>query len=196
MTTHSITTVPSLGAISQPTVAELQRTIAELRETIARMEQNPQLGMLTAAGLAERLRGLTEGSYTVIFCDIDKMKQLNAATGSHFATNVYLRAGLRVRSGEIAGQLFGDEFIFVLPERSRGQRTGVEAFVGRIRRQLAAQPLRPHERHALADALSCAIDETRITATFAHQSGLRPCQIAGAIEQLSGRTLAAKRGAS
>jgi GGDEF domain-containing protein len=183
MTTHSTTTL---------SIETLLAEVEHLRAEVAELRYNARLGMLNAGGLASAIRELTPGRYSVVFCDIDKMKALNAATGSHFATDAYLRAGLRVRAGELAGQVFGDEFVFIIDERSRGERLRIYRFIDRIRRQLAAQPLRPHERHALADALGCPVGDARITATFAHLSGLAADEVTGAIETLSGRVLSLK----
>ena len=54
MTLHSTTA-------SEQTIPELLATIAELRAKVSRLQHNPQLGMLNAGGLAERVRTLPEG---------------------------------------------------------------------------------------------------------------------------------------
>src|SRR3972149_5353981 len=102
---------------------------------IARLRGTASLDMYNQAGGLAAIAALPTGTYAVVFCDIDRLKAINAATGNQLQTNRYLRAGLRVRHGEIAMQLFGDEFVFVL------QCDDVSAFVRRLQRQLAAQPL-------------------------------------------------------
>lgn len=161
-------------------------------ETIRRLRWNDELGMLNNAGLMDAIRGLPRGNYAVVFADIDRLKTLNTATGSHFATNRYLADGLRVRQGEIAGQLFGDEIVFILNEQSRGEDAQPAAFTRRIARQLAGQPLRSSERWMLAAAQGCSFDQARLSATFASASGVQASAVLATIEQLSIDVLALK----
>jgi GGDEF domain-containing protein len=124
------------------------------------MRWNVDLGMLSRAGLDDAIDRLPPALYTVVFCDIDRLKAINSATRSHFQTNRYLRVGLEVRSGEIAGQLLGDEIVFILAAGA-----DVAAFVRRIRRQLRAQPLTQEERRRLI----IAGGDGRLSATFAYR---------------------------
>ena len=167
-------------------------TIDELEATIRRLRWNDELNMLNPAGLHEAIRQLPEGHYTVIFADIDKMKAINSATGSHCQTNRYLCAGLAVRSGEIAGQLYGDEFIYILDEQSRDEMLDAHAFVARIARQLAGQPLTISEKYILATAQGCHVSHAKLSATFATQSTVAAHEILSAIETLSSEVLLMK----
>lgn len=167
-------------------------TIAELRATIERLRWNTELGMLNSAGLHEAIRQLPAGRYTVIFCDIDKMKAINSATGSHCQTNRYLCAGLARRHGEIVGQLYGDEFVYLLDESAMRDNDSADAFVAFIARQLAGQPLTISERYHLAGAQGCHVSQARLSATFAVCSGVAADAIVAAIEQCSGDVLLQK----
>jgi GGDEF domain-containing protein len=174
-------------------IAELRAEIALTRATIARLQYNESLGMLNAAGLAEAIRTLDPNTtYTVVFADIDRLKVLNNVTRNHLQTNRYLAAGLAVRYGEVAGQLLGDEFVFILDDQARNTETSPDGFVARIARQLAGQPLTISERYALAAAQRCHVSEARLSATFATQSGVSARQVEGAIEALSCQVLAMK----
>lgn len=162
-------------------------------DLIARLSFNEGLGMLTPAGLAEAIRTLrSDTTYTVVFADVDKLKVLNSVTGNHMQTNRYLRAGLEVREGEIAGQLLGDEFIFLIDEQSRGEQSNPDAFVARIARQLAGQALTISERYALAAAQGVHVSRARLSATFAAHSGVRAGQVHSIIERLSCDVLSQK----
>ena len=97
MMTHTTRTLDSLKA----------RIVAQ-EARIAALVWSDHLGMLSAAGLQDAIGALPAGSYTVIFADINRLKAINCATGSHVQTNRYLRDGLRVRRGELAGQFLGD----------------------------------------------------------------------------------------
>jgi GGDEF domain-containing protein len=123
---------------------ELLDLIRQQEARIAILVWNEHLNMLNSAGLNDAIEALLPGTYAVVFADIDRLKTINCATGSHIQTNRYLRDGLRVRRGEIAGQLLGDEFVFILP-------SGADAagFCARIARQLAEQPLSAAEQAAL-----------------------------------------------
>jgi len=157
---------------------------ALLRARDARIEAlawNDDLGMLTQAGLRDAISALLPASYTVLFCDINRLKSINSITGSHIQTNRYLRDGLRVRRGELAGQFLGDEFVFVLPAGA-----DAAAFCARISRQLASQPLSHAERQALEliDGVGA-----RLGATFAwHESS----DVWSAVEALSREVLTKK----
>lgn len=167
-------------------------TCSNCAETIRRMSWNDGLEMLNNAGLMEAIRQLGKGTYTVVFADVDRLKALNSATGSHFATNRYLAAGFRVRSGEIAGQLYGDEIVFILDEHSRGGHAQPDSFIARITRQLAGQPLLSSERWALAMAQGVGFDEARLSATFDSKSGVAASAVLAAIEELSSSVLSQK----
>ncbi len=168
-------------------------TIEELYATIRRLRWNDELGMLNSAGLHEAIRQLPTGQYTVVFADIDRLKTLNSATGSHCKTNRYLAAGLAVRSGEIAGQLYGDEIVFILDENSRDEQADPHAFVARIAHQLAGQTLTISERYALAAAQGCHVSDAKLSATFATQSSVAVHEIPEAIEALSSEVLLMKK---
>jgi GGDEF domain-containing protein len=164
-------------------------------ETIRMLRWNPTLNMLRAAGFDEAIRRLPDTTtYTVVLCDVDRMKAINDATGNHVQTDRYLAAGFAVRRGEIAGQLHdkGDEFGFILDEQSRDTETDAHAFVARIARQLAGQPLIQSERYALAAAQGVHVSEARLSATFATRSGLTAAQVPGVIEVLSKEVLELK----
>jgi len=145
--------------LPQRTTEEWMALLRNQQQRIASLIWNDDLSMLNQAGLRDAISQLDSGTYTVIFCDINRLKTINLITGSHVITNRYLRDGLRVRRGEIAGQLYGDEFLFVLPEYA-----DAAGFCARITRQLAEQPLSQHERAALE-----ALDGpgARLSATFA-----------------------------
>lgn len=164
------------------------RTTTELLELIVAQERriesliwNDELSMYNQAGIRDAISRLIPGTYTVIFCDINRLKQINSVTQSHVQTNRYLRDGMRVRHGEIAGQLYGDEFLFVLPAHA-----DAAAFCTRITRQLAQQPLSQSERSALEmiDGLGA-----RLSATFAYE---QTEDIRRSIERLSADVLAQK----
>lgn len=164
-------------------------------EKIRRLSWNPLLQMYRAPGLEDAITSLpTNTTYSVIVCDIDKMKAINSATGNHFQTDRYLAAGLKVRDGEIAGQLHdkGDEFCFILNESSRHEDSNPDAFVARISRQLAGQPLTISERYYLAAAQGCHVSQARLSATFAVRGGVAADDILDAIEQCSSEVLLMK----
>jgi GGDEF domain-containing protein len=143
---------------------------------------NPTLNMYNMSGGLAAIAALPPGTYAIVFCDIDRLKMINSATGNHLQTNRYLAAGLRVRRGEVAVQFLGDEFVFILG-RARGVADPA-AFVARLTRQLATQPLTASERAVLGGA--------DLSATFAWRAGVPRTEILSAIEQLSKRVLAKK----
>ncbi len=168
--------------------AHSTRTTQELLELIAAQERriesliwNDDLSMYNQAGIRDAIDQLTPGTYTVIFADINRLKVINSITGSHVQTNRYLRDGLRVRQGEIAGQLYGDEMIFILPAHA-----DAAGFCTRITRQLAQQPLTHAERVALE--LIDGIGAT-LSATFACE---RTEDVWQAVERLSANVLSQK----
>lgn len=162
----------------------LQRQNDRLREVNQQLRWNPFLSMLNQAGFLHAIDMLpTDRLYTLIFCDVDKMKALNTATQCHQKTDAYLRAGFAVREGEIAGQIHGDELAFILEEPCHPIR-----FEYRIRRQLRELRLNNEERRALFGASGRAY----ITAMFAHQRGLRPSEMRSALDTLSTNVLAQK----
>lgn len=167
---------------STRTPDELLALIRQQNQRIQSLIWNDQLSMLNNAGLHDAIDQLPNSEvYTVIFCDINRLKVMNTITGSHIQTNRYLRDGLRVRRGEIAGQFLGDEFVFVLPEGA-----DAAAFCARITRQLAEQPLSHAERTALE-----LIDGpgARLSATFAYAES---SDVWHTVEQLSRDVLAQK----
>src|SRR5690349_8966857 len=88
----------------------LQSENARLRQANERMKWNSFLSMLNQAGFMHAIDSLpVDRLYTLVFCDVDKMKALNTATGCHQKTDAYLREGFQVRAGEIIGQIHGDE---------------------------------------------------------------------------------------
>lgn len=166
---------------STRTPDELIGLIRQQNQRIASLIWNDELSMLNNAGLRDAVDRLASGTYTIVFCDINRLKAINTATGSHVVTNRYLRDGLRVRRGELAGQLYGDEFLFVLPEDADAQ-----GFCARLTRQLAAQPLTQAERAALE-----VLDGpgARLSATFAWET---TSDVWAAVERLSREVLATK----
>lgn len=169
------------------TTNELIALIRKQNQRIASLIWNDHLGMLNQAGLHDAIAQLPGGAYTVVFCDINRLKVLNSITGNHLQTNRYLRDGLRVRRGEIAGQYFGDEFLFVLAGDA-----DAAAFCARITRQLAEQPLNGMERAALSLIEACAPEHARLSATFAWRESVPRDSIVAAIEPLSKDVLAEK----
>ena len=170
----------------------LTTTIEELEATISRLRWDTSFGMLNPAGLHEAIRQLPEGQYTVIFADVDHMKHINSATGSHCKTDRYLTAGLKVREGEIAGRIHGDEIIYILDEQSRGEDADPHAFVARIARQLAGQPLTISEKYILAAAQGVHVSQAKLSATFACASSVAAHEILSTIETLSSDVLLMK----
>jgi len=174
--------------------AALLDRIQEQQALIRRLSWHPTLNMLNSAGLHEAIRTLpTDTTYTVAFADVDRLKDINRATGNHMQTNRYLAAGLQVRDGEIIGQFLGDEFVAIIDEHSRDEDANPDAFVARIARQLAGQPLTVSERYALAAAQGCAVEDARLSATFSTMSGVRAGDVMQAIEWLSKDVLAMKQ---
>jgi GGDEF domain-containing protein len=155
-----------------------------LRQVNEKMRWNPFLGMLNQAGFMHAIDGLNPNNlYTLLFCDVNKMKALNTATGCHQKTDAYLRAGFQVRTGEIAGQIHGDELAFVLEEPANAA-----GFVQRLRNQLRSVRLGNEERRALVNAGA----RPYITAMFSFKRGLRPCEMRAALDELSGDVLSQK----
>jgi len=148
-------------ATSYPTrtPAEWEALLRARDERIEALSWNDELGMLTQAGLRDAISNLMPATYLIVFADINRLKTINSITGCHIQTNRYLRDGLRVRRGELAGQFLGDEFVFVLPSGAPAAQ-----FCARISRQLASQPLSQAERTALelVDGVGA-----RLGATFA-----------------------------
>ena len=165
-------------------------------EKIRRLSWNSTLDMYRAPGLDDAIAALpTNTHYTLVLCDIDRMKAINSATGSYDQTDRYLAAGLKVRNGEIAGQIHdkGDEFLFILDEQSRDEPPDAHAFIARIGRQLAGQPLTISERYALAAAQCVHVSQARLSATFSTPMSVAQHEILEAIETLSREVLLAKK---
>jgi hypothetical protein len=116
---------------------------------------------------------------TLVFADVNRLKRINEATGDHLLTNSLLRGGFRVRFGEWAWQIYGDEMGFII----WGDGT---AFVARLSRQLAAQPLTEVQRRVLIDA--DGVDH--LSATFSIVTNVR--NIGRALSQGSRDVLAQK----
>jgi GGDEF domain-containing protein len=170
-----------MHSITHHNTEELLLLIRQQKQRIEDLCWNPSLHMLNSAGLHDAVAQLEPGTYTVVFCDINRLKTINAATGSHVATNRYLRDGLRVRRGEVAGQYLGDEFLFILPEDA-----DAPGFCSRLTRQLAAQPLSQAERSALDAADG---PHACLSATFAWEV---TSDVWAAVERLSREVLASK----
>jgi len=157
-------------------IHSLQNTNARLHALVRSMGRNEFLGMLNQAGFMHAIDALPDGLYTLVFCDVNKMKAINTATGCHQKTDAYLRAGFQVRGGEIAGQIHGDELAFILEEPA-----DPVGFERRIGRQLRDVRLGTEERRALLPAGT----RPYITAMFAHKRGVRPCEMRAALDELS-----------
>ncbi len=166
---------------TQRSTDELLALICEQRQRIESLLWNDDLGMLNNAGIRDAINRLDPGIYTVVLADINRLKTINSITGNHAQTNRYLRDGLRVRCGEVAGQLYGDEILFVLPSHA-----DAAGFCARITRQLAQQPLTHAERSALE--LIDGIGAT-LSATFACE---RTEDVWQAVERLSANVLTQK----
>ncbi len=156
--------------------------------TIGFLCYDPSLGMFTRAGgrllvIVLALPCLLFGA-TLIFADVNRLKKINEATGNHMLTNVLLRGGFRVRPGEFAWQVFGDEFGFII----WGDGAAV---VARLTRQLAAQELTDRQRLVIALADGVAIEDARLSATFSVPIKTR--NIGKALERGSKDVLAQKK---
>lgn len=144
---------------------------------------DPSLGMLNRNGgrlliLLLAWPCLVFGA-TFVFADVNRLKLINKVTGNHFLTNALLKNGFRVRWNEFAWQIFGDEFGFIIWGDGH-------AFVARLARQLAAQPLTDAQRRVLLEV--DGIDH--LSATFAIASGIR--HIGRALARSSAHVLAQK----
>jgi GGDEF domain-containing protein len=184
MHTHATTTSTDLIETMRLEIDSLLRERKRLRATIESMGHNEFLGMHNQAGFLHAIDALpTDRLYTLVFCDVNKMKALNTATGNHQKTDAYLRAGFQVRAGEIAGQIHGDELSFVLEEPANAA-----GFVQRTRNQLRSVRLGNEERRRLVNAGV----RPYITAMFAYKRGLRPCEMRAALDELSMDVLSQK----
>lgn len=144
---------------------------------------DPSLGMFNRNGgrllaIVLALPCLLFGA-TLVFADVNRLKKINEATGNHLLTNALLRGGFRVRLGEFAWQIFGDEMGFIIWGDGR-------AFVARLSRQLAAQELTPAQRQVLIDV--DGVDH--LSATFSIVTNVR--HIGRALERGSQDVLAQK----
>jgi hypothetical protein len=133
---------------------------------IAWLCYDPSLGMFNRTGgrllaIVLALPCLLFGA-TLIFADVNRLKKINEATGNHMLTNALLRGGFRVRFGEWAWQVYGDEMGFIIWGDGA-------AFVERLKRQLAAQPLTNAQRSVLIEA--DGVDH--LSATFAIITNVR-----------------------
>ncbi len=151
--------------------------------TIVFLCYDPSLGMFNRSGgrlmaVLLALPCLLFGA-TLIFADVNRLKKINEATGNHLLTNALLKGGFRVRFGECAWQVFGDEFGFII--WGDGQ-----AFIQRIARQMATQPLNMAQRRVLLD--TDGVDY--LSATFAIIPNVR--QINTALRRGSAEVLAQK----
>ena len=157
--------------------------IAVLEAENARLRHNSYLKMLNSAGLLHAIDHLPVARYVLVLCDVDQMKQVNSATGSHDQTDRHLARGLKVRDNELAGQLRGDEIVFILEEA-----TNAPAFIARIGAQLRRQRLDPAARRALL----LATGRAHITVTAAWRAGVLPCEMRAVLDELSVEVLALK----
>jgi GGDEF domain-containing protein len=173
---HSTTTSTGLIETMRAEIDTLQHANARLHALVTSMGRNPFLDMLNQAGFLHAIDALPDRLYTLVFCDVDKMKAINTATGCHQKTDAYLRAGFRVRAGEVAGQIHGDELAFILDEPADAM-----GFERRIRAQLRAVRLGVEERRKLLTAGT----NPYISATFAHKRALRPAEMRAALDELS-----------
>jgi GGDEF domain-containing protein len=181
LTLHSST---DLIETLQLEIHALEKANARLQALVTSMGRNTFLDMLNQAGFMHAIDALPpDRLYTLVFCDVNKMKALNTATGCHQKTDAYLRAGFQVRTGEIAGQIHGDELAFVLEEPANAA-----GFVQRLRNQLRSVRLGNEERRALVNAGT----RPYITAMFSFKRGLRPCEMRSALDELSGDVLSQK----
>ncbi len=144
---------------------------------------DPSLGMFNRSGgrlltILLALPCLLFGA-TLIFADVNRLGMVNKATGNHLLTNSLLRGGFRVRPGEWAWQIYGDEMGFIIWGDGA-------AFVNRLSRQLAAQPLTDVQRRVLIDA--DGVDH--LSATFSIVTNVR--HIGRALERGSREVLAQK----
>jgi hypothetical protein len=148
---------------------------------------DPSLGMFNRSGgrlitIVLALPCLLFGA-TLVFADVNRLKKINEATGNHLLTNVLLRGGFRVRRGEFAWQIFGDEMGFIIWGDGA-------AFVARLSRQLAAQPLTCAQRMVIAQADGVAVEDAQLSATFSIVTNVR--HIGRALERGSQDVLAQK----
>jgi hypothetical protein len=148
---------------------------------------DPSLGMFNRSGgrllaIVLALPCLLFGA-TLVFADVNRLKAINSATGNHLLTNALLRGGFRVRAGEWAWQIYGDEFGFLIWGDGW-------AFVARLTRQLAAQPLTDAQRAVIAAADGIPVDQAQLSATFSIVPRVR--RIGRALEQGSQEVLAQK----
>lgn len=144
---------------------------------------DPSLGMFNRSGgrlltIVLALPCLLFGA-TLVFADVNRLKKINEATGNHMLTNSLLRGGFRVRLGEFAWQIFGDEMGFIIWGDG-------PAFVARLARQLAEQELTPVQRQVLIDV--DGVDH--LSATFSIVTNVR--NIGRALERGSQDVLAQK----
>ena len=79
-------TVAHFNTTSTDLIETMRREIDTLRAQIVRMGRNEFLGMLNQAGFMHAIDTLPDRLYTLVFCDVDKMKAINTATGCHQKT--------------------------------------------------------------------------------------------------------------
>lgn len=125
----------------------ISRDVTELRglqESLASLAlRDPLTGLANRRLLDELLAqaldrvALSEGTFAVVFLDLDQFKEINDTYG-HDAGDIVLRETARrllavVRSGETVGRLGGDEFVII----AETDRPGAERLVARIEAALA-----------------------------------------------------------
>jgi len=131
---------------------------------------DPSLGMFNRSGgrllaIILAVPCLLIGA-TLVFADVNRLKKINEATGNHLLTNKLLKGGFRVRRGEWAWQIYGDELGFLI------WGDGAQ-LVARLTRQLAAQPLTLVQRRVIADADHVCVECACLSATFAIVTDVR-----------------------
>lgn len=115
------------------TVEQLQIELERLKTENALLKTHAPYGILTRAGFEIEKRTLTNAQY-VVFGDIDRMHELNAAHG-YETVNQMIRSALRLRSDDLllTGLWFsGDEIVFVI-------QSDPEGFCERVRSSFVKQ---------------------------------------------------------
>lgn len=114
-------------------------------------------GFLAAAGQALELCRRAENPVAMLYCDLDRFKQINDTYG-HVEGDHVLKvfAGMlrsTFRSSDIVARLGGDEFVAML---TNADPAAVGAAIDRIERELAAYSLQARRGYALGCSLGFA----------------------------------------